>query len=152
MSINQLNVLTSFSKLAETLLGQIKTELSLESLELYTDSYDQPIYPGLWFWEMGTQVEDQEQFTIVQLSLKYKTSGTWNGKRIRQLFLNKLGLSHRTQTPRTYWDFYNEVQDAPGERVGKMRVEPVDGQLWKQTPENDPTLKHDLLRLKIFYD
>lgn len=151
MSINQLNALTSFSKLAENLLEQIRDELGFESLELHTDSLDQPVYPAMWYWEMSTQIEGLDQYTLVQLSLKYKVIGKWNGKRIRQLFLNKLGISHRTQSPRAYWDFYNQYEDKPGELVGKMRVEPVGGQLWQLVPEPDPTLLHDRLRLKIYY-
>ena len=43
-------------------------------------------------------------------------------------------------------------EDEPEKRVGKMRVEPVGGQLWQRVNEPDPTLIHDRLRLKIFYD
>ena len=88
----------------------------------------------------------------LQLSLKYNNWQEWDSRRVRQLFLNKLGFSHRAVYMRSFFNVFNEFEDDPEKRVGKMRVEPVGGQLWQRVNEPDPTLIHDRLRLKIFYD
>ena len=150
--INQLNAFTSFSRLAENLLEQTRTELSLQSLEFCTSSLDQPKYPALWLWEMGEEEGENEGCTLVQLSLKYNEWQEWDSKRVRQLFLNKLGFNHRAVYMRSFFNVFNEFESEPEKRVGKMRVEPVGGQLWQRVNEPDPTLIHDRLRLKIYYD
>ena len=152
--MNQLNALVSFGKLAESFLEQIANELGIDSLELYTDSLAQPTYPCMWLWEMSSEADEtqNEGCTLIQLSLKYNNYQQWDARRVRQMFLNKLGFNHSAVYMRAFFNVFNELADNPAERVGKMRVEPVGGQLWQQVPEPDSSLIHDRLRLKIYYD